>query len=115
MAEPQTDEASLEQPLNATSLSSSIVNLCGGGDRCSSSTSDPNSASQLTLDQKFAIVRSVGEECIEEDELRNLLDKKPEPVCYDGFEPSGRMHIPQGVMKSEDNQCEQADICRLPH
>ena len=22
------------------------------------------------------------------------------PVCYDGFEPSGRMHIAQGVMKS---------------
>ncbi|XP_057742137.1 tyrosine--tRNA ligase 1, cytoplasmic [Arachis stenosperma] len=88
MAEPQTDEASLEQQLNATSLSSS------------SSTSDQNSASQLTLDQKFAIVRSIGEECIQEDELRNLLDKKPEPVCYDGFEPSGRMHIAQGVMKA---------------
>ncbi|MED6115686.1 hypothetical protein PIB30_093099 [Stylosanthes scabra] len=88
MAEPQTDEASLEQQLNATSLSPS------------SSTSNPNSASQLTLDQKFAIVRSVGEECIQEDELRNLLDKKPEPVCYDGFEPSGRMHIAQGVMKA---------------
>ena len=28
-----------------------------------------------------------------------LLDKKPVPVCYDGFEPSGRMHIAQGVMK----------------
>ncbi|MED6155034.1 hypothetical protein PIB30_001716 [Stylosanthes scabra] len=88
MAEPQTDEASLEQQLNATSLSPS------------SSTSNPNSSSQLTLDQKFAIVRSVGEECIQEDELRNLLDKKPEPVCYDGFEPSGRMHIAQGVMKA---------------
>ena len=36
---------------------------------------------------------------IQEEELRNLLDKKPVPVCYDGFEPSGRMHIAQGVMK----------------
>ena len=40
-------------------------------------------------------MRSIGEECIQEDELRNLLEKKPEPICYDGFEPSGRMHIAQ--------------------
>lgn len=40
-------------------------------------------------------MRSIGEECIQEDELRNLLAKKPEPICYDGFEPSGRMHIAQ--------------------
>lgn len=50
---------------------------------------------RLSLEEKYQIVRSVGEECIQEDELRNLLDKKPEPVCYDGFEPSGRMHIAQ--------------------
>ena len=31
----------------------------------------------------------MGEECISEVELRNLLDKKKDPVCYDGFEPSG--------------------------
>lgn len=59
-----------------------------------------NSSNQLSLEEKYQIVRSVGEECIQEDELRNLLDKKPEPVCYDGFEPSGRMHIAQGVMKA---------------
>lgn len=51
--------------------------------------------SRLSLEEKYQIVRSVGEECIQEDELRNLLEKKPEPVCYDGFEPSGRMHIAQ--------------------
>ena len=53
----------------------------------------------MTLEQRFDLCRSVGEECIQEEELRNLLDKKPVPVCYDGFEPSGRMHIAQGVMK----------------
>lgn len=37
---------------------------------------------------------------MQEQELRNLLEKKPLPVCYDGFEPSGRMHIAQGVMKA---------------
>lgn len=24
------------------------------------------------------------------------------PVCYDGFEPSGRMHIAQGIMKANN-------------
>ena len=42
----------------------------------------------------------MGEECIQESELRALLDKKPDPVAYDGFEPSGRMHIAQGVLKA---------------
>lgn len=37
---------------------------------------------------------------IKEDELEALLLKKPSPIAYDGFEPSGRMHIAQGVMKA---------------
>uniref|UniRef100_A0A2P2L6Q7 tyrosine--tRNA ligase n=1 Tax=Rhizophora mucronata TaxID=61149 RepID=A0A2P2L6Q7_RHIMU len=57
-------------------------------------------APEMNLEERFQIVRSVGEECIQEDELMNLLAKKPHPVCYDGFEPSGRMHIAQGVMKT---------------
>ncbi|RZC30493.1 Tyrosine--tRNA ligase 1, cytoplasmic isoform B [Glycine soja] len=64
-------------------------------------SSNPSPTHLLTPEEKFQIVRSVGEECIQEDELLNLLTKKPEPVCYDGFEPSGRMHIAQvGVMKT---------------
>ncbi|KAK3444602.1 tyrosine--tRNA ligase 1, cytoplasmic isoform X1 [Eucalyptus grandis] len=55
---------------------------------------------QMSPEERFRIVRSVGEECIQEDELLNLLTKKPQPICYDGFEPSGRMHIAQGVMKT---------------
>ncbi|KAJ1409828.1 Tyrosine-tRNA ligase, archaeal/eukaryotic-type [Sesbania bispinosa] len=69
-------------------------------DAAQSSNPNPNPTHQLSPEQKFQIVRSVGEECIQEDELLNLLTKKPEPVCYDGFEPSGRMHIAQGVMKT---------------
>ncbi|XP_040990328.1 tyrosine--tRNA ligase 1, cytoplasmic [Juglans microcarpa x Juglans regia] len=64
------------------------------------SSSSLNPTNEMSLEEKYQIVRSVGEECILEDELRNLLDKKPEPICYDGFEPSGRMHIAQGVMKA---------------
>ena len=59
-----------------------------------------SSPTRLTLDERFALARSVGEECIQDDELRLLLEKKPNPVAYDGFEPSGRMHIAQGVMKA---------------
>ncbi|KAJ0233735.1 Tyrosine--tRNA ligase 2 [Hirschfeldia incana] len=67
------------------------------------SVNAPSSASGLQMSEeaehKYNIVRSIGEECIQEDELKNLLSKKPTPICYDGFEPSGRMHIAQGVMK----------------
>ncbi|KAM0047287.1 putative tyrosine--tRNA ligase [Helianthus debilis subsp. tardiflorus] len=54
----------------------------------------------MSAEEKFSIVRSVGEECIQEHELLKLLTKKRQPICYDGFEPSGRMHIAQGVMKT---------------
>jgi hypothetical protein len=37
----------------------------------------------------------VGEECIADKELLELLRKKEHPIAYDGFEPSGRMHIAQ--------------------
>ena len=50
---------------------------------------------RLTLDEKFAICRAVAQECIQDMELRQLLDKKPSIAAYDGFEPSGRMHIAQ--------------------
>eukprot|EP01117_Protostelium_nocturnum_P006420 TRINITY_DN2313_c0_g4_i1.p1 TRINITY_DN2313_c0_g4~~TRINITY_DN2313_c0_g4_i1.p1 ORF type:complete len:397 (-),score=152.03 TRINITY_DN2313_c0_g4_i1:54-1244(-) len=62
--------------------------------------------STLTNEERFELLRSVGEECIREDELRNLIEKKPTITCYDGFEPSGRMHIAQGILKSINvNKC----------
>ncbi|XP_043704446.1 tyrosine--tRNA ligase 1, cytoplasmic-like isoform X2 [Telopea speciosissima] len=64
------------------------------------SSSDSNQETGMTLEERFQIIRSIGEECIQEDELLNLLAKKPGIICYDGFEPSGRMHIAQGVMKA---------------
>jgi len=37
------------------------------------------------------------------------LNKKPNPICYDGFEPSGRMHIAQGILKAINvNKCTKA-------
>ena len=61
------------------------------------------------VERKFALVSSVGEECVTEPELRNLLAKKPNFVLYDGFEPSGRMHIAQGTFKAMNvNKCTAA-------
>lgn len=61
--------------------------------------------SELPLETRFALCRSVGEECVQEEELRALLAAKDGgakgfPTCYDGFEPSGRMHIAQGIYKA---------------
>jgi hypothetical protein len=54
---------------------------------------------RLSLDERMALVRSFAQEIVQEQELQNLFARKPEPIAYDGFEPSGRMHIAQGVMK----------------
>lgn len=55
----------------------------------------------MTINERVSLITSIGEECHTEDGLRRLLEKKPTPpVCYDGFEPSGRMHIAQGIQKS---------------
>ena len=48
----------------------------------------------LSVDERFDLLMGIAEECIQPDELR-LLQNKPVPICYDGFEPSDRMHITQ--------------------
>jgi tyrosyl-tRNA synthetase len=60
-------------------------------------------------DWRFQLLFSVGEECQTEAELRALLQRRPEFNLYDGFEPSGRMHIAQGVFKAINvNKCTKA-------
>ena len=56
--------------------------------------------SNLSIDEKIALIKEVGEEILNEDELRPLLMRKPMPNVYDGFEPSGRMHIAQGILRA---------------
>lgn len=46
--------------------------------------------STLSLQERYDIIRSVGEECIQEEGLQKLLEFKDHPICYDGFEPSGK-------------------------
>jgi len=52
----------------------------------------------LSLDERLKLCLEVGEECINEKDLKERLEKKAFPVCYDGFEPSGRMHIAQVLL-----------------
>lgn len=60
----------------------------------------PNDKS-LDIERRVDIAVSVGQECTTKEELRNLFEKKlTRPIAYDGFEPSGRMHIAQGILKA---------------
>lgn len=55
---------------------------------------------KMSIDEKVSLVSQVGEEVISESELRELFAKKKHPVAYDGFEPSGNIHIAQGLLRS---------------
>jgi tyrosyl-tRNA synthetase len=54
----------------------------------------------------FNNIVSIAEECTTPEDLTNLITyhqsiKWEKPIiCYDGFEPSGRMHLAQGIMKA---------------
>lgn len=54
----------------------------------------------MDLNEKLRLIKEVGEEIIDYDELVALLKEKPHPVAYDGFEPSGRIHIGQGLLRA---------------
>ena len=54
----------------------------------------------MSLEDRVKVVSSVGEEVITVDELSALLAARENPIVYDGFEPSGRMHIAQGVLRA---------------
>ena len=56
--------------------------------------------SNLSIDEKIKLVKEVGEEIVKEEELRDLFERNEMPICYDGFEPSGRMHIAQGLLRA---------------
>ena len=60
-------------------------------------------AKQLDLATRMKLVMSVtggvDENCVKISQLEELLRTCPSPVAYDGFEPSNRMHIAQGLIK----------------
>lgn len=87
--------ASSAAPSASSAAAASSAAPSGAGDSARHYT-----PSSLSLEERYDLCRSVGEECIQEEELRTLLKVKPHPICYDGFEPSGRMHIAQGGFAS---------------
>ncbi|MEA3200676.1 MAG: tyrosyl-tRNA synthetase [Thermoplasmata archaeon] len=54
----------------------------------------------MNVEERLALVREVGEEIVTEEELRALLAEKAHPIAYDGFEPSGSIHLAQGVLRA---------------
>ena len=54
----------------------------------------------MKFEDRLALIKEVGDEIITEEELVKLLKENPHPIAYDGFEPSGRMHIAQGIMRA---------------
>jgi len=55
----------------------------------------------MNTEEKLRLIKEVGEEIIGEDQLIKMLnDENYTPVAYDGFEPSGNIHIAQGLLRS---------------
>ncbi len=54
----------------------------------------------MDLQERLQLIKEVGEEILTEEELVELLKEKKHPIAYDGFEPSGRIHIAQGLLRA---------------
>lgn len=54
----------------------------------------------MTPEERLEIIRQVGEEIIGEEELLELLKEKEYLTAYDGFEPSGKIHLAQGLLRA---------------
>ncbi|MFX1385503.1 MAG: tyrosine--tRNA ligase, partial [Promethearchaeota archaeon] len=57
-----------------------------------------------SLDEKIGLLKEVGEEIIDLEELREMIqwkiDHNKTIYAYDGFEPSGNIHIAQGLLRA---------------
>lgn len=54
----------------------------------------------MDVEERLKLIREVGQEIITEEDLSILLRENKHPVAYDGFEPSGNMHIAQGILRT---------------
>ena len=55
---------------------------------------------ETNIEDRLDLIKQVGEEIIQEDELKKLLESGEELIAYDGFEPSGQIHIAQGILRA---------------
>jgi len=62
----------------------------------------------MNITDRVNLITSIGCEVIGNDSvngispLQKLLENKPIVIAYDGFEPSGRMHIAQGLLRAHN-------------
>lgn len=49
---------------------------------------------------KLSLIQQVGEEITTVNELEELLTSDEKLIAYDGFEPSGQIHIAQGILRA---------------
>lgn len=91
----QTHVASVSQSTTAPAASASVSAVA-----CTEATPKQYAKSTMALEERIATILSIGEEVVSEEELAALLKAKENPIVYDGFEPSGRMHIAQGVLRA---------------
>ena len=58
----------------------------------------------LSIEERMILLEEVGEEIIDLDELKEMLkwkvENNEEISAYDGFEPSGNIHIAQGLLRA---------------
>lgn len=54
----------------------------------------------MDIQEKIKLIQEVGEEIIGLDEIKAKLEAGQELIAYDGFEPSGKIHIAQGLLRA---------------
>lgn len=55
----------------------------------------------MDLETRLELIkRPPTEEIITEEDLRQLLETKQKPMAYDGFEPSGSLHLGSGILRA---------------
>ncbi len=58
----------------------------------------------MNTKEKIALIQEVGEEIIGLDEIKKKLEENKKLIAYDGFEPSGQIHIAQGFIRAMNIQ-----------
>jgi len=55
----------------------------------------------MDIEERLDLIRrEPSEEILTDEDLKKLLETKDHPIAYDGFEPSGRIHLGSGVMRA---------------
>ncbi|GFH58177.1 nucleotidylyl transferase [Chaetoceros tenuissimus] len=111
--QPPTDQLEKMQVTEAAAPAKTESKKKKGGGKKEKTPPKPEREWTPEMETDFQRILTVGEECISPEELKKLITAKgrgsEHPVgfnLYDGFEPSGRMHIAQGVFKAMNvNKC----------